>query len=80
MKVKDLIAQLSKIDQNLEVYGYSEDESIATQEKPFRFFAVEDVSVNRAILNRGKYGTPEAVFDSGEGSQNLAFLNMTADF
>ncbi|MBV6816215.1 hypothetical protein ACE15N_23360 (plasmid) [Xanthomonas campestris pv. passiflorae] len=80
MKVKDLIAQLSKIDQNMEVYGYSEDESIATNERPFRLFFVDDVSVNGAILSRGSDGIPQATFDNGPGSQRLALINMSADF
>jgi hypothetical protein len=80
LKVKDLISQLSKVDQNLEVYGYSEDESIATDDKPFRFFSVDHVSVNGVILSRGKDGSPQATFDSGPGSQRLALINISADF
>jgi hypothetical protein len=80
LKVKDLIAQLSKIDQNLDVYGYSEDESIATHDKPFRFFFIDGVSVNAAILSRGNDGAPQATFDHGPGSQRLALINMSADF
>lgn len=80
MKVRDLIAQLSKIDQDMEVYGYTEDESFATHDKPFRLFFVDDVSVNSAILTRGNDGTPQANFDSGPGSQRLALINMSVDF
>jgi len=80
LKVKDLISVLSKVDQNLEVYGFSEDESIATDDKPFRFFFVDDVSVNGVILSRGDDGSPQATFDSGPGSQRLVLINMSADF
>lgn len=80
MKVKDLIAQLSEIDQNLEVYGYAEDESISSHDKPFRFFLVDDVSVSNAILSRGSDGSPSAIFDNGAGSQQLALINICSDF
>lgn len=80
MKVKDLIAQLSKIDENLEIYGYSEDESISTHDKPFRLFFIDDVSTNAVILTRGNDGMPQASFSSGPGSQRLALINMSADF
>jgi hypothetical protein len=80
MKVKDLIKELGKIDQNLEIYGYSEDESIATAKKPFRFFVVDSVSINPAILSRDSDGSPQAKFDDGPGSQKLALITMVADF
>lgn len=80
MKVKDLIARLGTIDQNLEVYGYSEDESIATHDKPFRFFFVDDVSVSDAVLSRGRDGSPGAIFDNGPSSQRLALINISSDF
>ena len=80
MKVKDLIFELEKIDPNLEIYGYSEDESIATSKKPFHFFFVDSVSMNRAILSRSTDGSPQAQFDNGHGSQKLALINMVADF
>lgn len=80
MKVKDLISDLGKIDPNLEIYGYSEDEYIATTKKPFRFFLVDSVSVNHVILSRDADGSPDAKFDSGPGSQKLALITMVADF
>lgn len=75
-----MIAQLSKIDQNLEVYGYSEDESVATNERPFRFLFIDDISVNGVILSRDDDGIPQAIFDNGPGSQRLVLINMSADF
>ncbi len=80
MKVKDLISELEKIDPNLEIYGYSEDESIATAKKPFRFFFVDSVSINLATLSRDANGSPQAKFDSSPGSQKLALITMVADF
>lgn len=80
MKVKYLIVELSKIDQNLDVFGYSESNSIATEQKPFRFFLIEDVSVNQAILSRGRDGSPQALFDNGPNSKRFALINMDSDF
>jgi hypothetical protein len=80
VKVNDLIAQLSKIDQNLEIHDYSEDESIATHEKPFRFFFIDNNSVNWAILSRGDDGMPQSTFDNGPVSQRLALISKIADF
>lgn len=80
MKVKELIAQLGKLDQGLEIYGYCEDESIATEDKPFRFFFVEDVSTTVAILSRAEDRSPQVTFDSGPGSRRYALINVSADF
>ena len=80
MKVKDLIVQLGKLDQDLEIYGYSEDESIATDDKLFRLFSVDHVDTRSAILSRAEDRSPQATFDSGPDSQKLALINMSVDF
>lgn len=80
MKVRDLIEQLGKLDPSLEIYGYCEDASIATDAKPYRFFWVEDVSVSHVVRGRDEDGSPSAKFDFGPGATQLVLVNMTSDF
>ena len=80
MKVKDLIAALSKLDQNLEVYGYTEDESLATDSKPFHIFFVDSVDVSATETFRDENHAPAISFGGSDKSRNIAFINLTTDF
>lgn len=80
MKVRDLIEQLGKLDPSLEIYGYCEDVSIATDAKPYRLFWVEDVTVSHVVRGRNEDGSPWAKFDFGPEATPLALVNMTSDF
>lgn len=80
MKVRDLIEQLGKLDPELELYGYCEDASIATEAKPYHLFWVDDVSVSHVVRGRAEDGSPFATFDFGPDAVPLALVNMTSDF
>lgn len=80
MKVRDLIEALNKVDADLEIYGYTEDEALVTQQHLFRVFFVDGTDVTSAETSRGDDGEPMLRFGSGEGARKLAFLNLTTDF
>lgn len=80
MKVRDLVATLGKLDQNLEVYGYTEDEALATRDRPFHIFFVDSIDVSIAKLFRDKNRAPAIRFGDGENSQKIALINLTTDF
>lgn len=80
MKVKDLIAALSKLDQNLEVYGYTEDDSLASQDRRFHIFFMDSVEVSAAEMFRDKNHAPAIRFGQSEQSRNIAFVNLTTGF
>jgi hypothetical protein len=80
MKVKDLIAALTKLDQNLEVYGYTEDDSLATKDHPSRIFFLDSVEVSAAEAYRNGNHAPAFKFGESDKSRNIAFVNLTTDF
>lgn len=80
MKVRDLIEQLGKLDPSLDIYGYCEDASIATDAKPYRLLRIEDINVNHVVRGRAEDGSPLATFDFGPEASPLALINVTSDF
>lgn len=80
MKVRDLIEQLGKLDPSLEIYGYCEDASIATDTRPYRLLWIDNVSVSHVVRGRNEDGSPWAKFDFGPEAAPLALINVTSDF
>lgn len=80
MKVKDLIKKLESLDPNMDIYGYTEDESLAKQGKLFHIFELDSIDVNIATTFRDRNGAPAITFGEGENSRKLAFINLTTDF
>lgn len=80
MKVKDLIAELSKLDQNLQIYGYTEDYSLANEDHRFHIFDIESVDFSAAEIFRDDNHAPAIRFVQSDKSHNIAFVNLTTDF
>ena len=80
MRVRDLVAALSKLDQNLEVYGYTEDESLATDDHPFHVFFIDGVEVSVAETFRHENHAPGIRFEHTDKARKIAFVNITTDF
>lgn len=80
MKVKELIAKLEKLEPDLEIYGYTEDESLAKPNKPFYVFDINSVDVQVAETFRDEDRSPSITFGESKNSRKLAFLNVTTDF
>lgn len=79
MKVHELIAKLSALDQNLEVIGWCEDEDVASDDRMFKLFhitSVESVHGERTRL----HGVPYMMIGSGSSSAAHAVLDITADY
>lgn len=79
MKVKDLIAELSKIDQNLEVCCYTEDSFAATYNKGVRAFEIVSVDSVAASRTRDKNGLPTLDILDAEHPRNIALLKITSE-
>lgn len=45
MKVKDLVDRLSKLDPNLDIYGYTEDLKLASDDRPYHVFSIGSMDV-----------------------------------
>lgn len=80
MKVKELIAKLEKLEPDLEIYGYTEDESLAKPNKPFYVFDINSVDVQVAETFRDEDRSPSITFGESKNSRKLAFINVTTDF
>lgn len=79
MKVKELVEKLKKVDQNLDVLGFTEDEEFIGKKHLFRFFDVTHVDVREAEMSRNPDGTPGLKLGKHEYSQKIVFLGMTTD-
>lgn len=80
MKVKELIQELGKLDENMEVLGYSEDEEIQGKDTGFRIFYINRLSVSEAERTRFDNNTPTLKFGKTNLSQSIVLLDITADF
>jgi hypothetical protein len=80
MKVRELQEQLSRLDQELDVVCYSEDEKLLVDKRGFILFDVLAVSTAKAERLRLDDGTPYLTFDSGPASGAIATLEVTSDF
>lgn len=82
MKVSELMAKLAKLDPNLGVYCYTEDERFATDDRPFWFLDVHSVDTTTARLDRDTNGVPKATFVhlDDEYARALVTINITSDF
>lgn len=80
MKVRELQEQLSKLDPDLDVVCYSEDERLLVEGRGFVLFDVLAVSMAGVQRLRLDDGTPYLMFDSGPASAAIATLEVTSDF
>lgn len=82
MKVRELQEHLSKLDPELEVVCYSEDERLLVEKRGFILFdilAVSKTEAERLRLDDGD-GTPYLKFNQGLASISMAILEITSDF
>ena len=80
MKVRELQQQLNKLDPNLEVLCYCEDEILQSKGRMFRLFDIEAVSTTQAERVRLEDNTPYLKLGKGPDSEILANLEITLDF
>ncbi len=80
MKVKDLLNSLSKIDPEMDILCYSEDESFLPKNHLFRIFEIEELKVIEGEKIRGNDGIPTIKLGQSQGSQKHATLTVTSFF
>jgi hypothetical protein len=80
MKVRELQQQLNKLDPDLEVLCYSEDEILQSKGQVFRIFNIEAVDATHAERVRLQDNTPSLKLGKGPNSEVLATLEITLDF
>ena len=80
MKVKELVAKLVQLDQELDVLCYSEDEGIVPEGHGFTIFEIVAVTATDAELLRVGDGVPSLKLGKGPSSQRIAVIEVTSDF
>ena len=80
MKVRELQEHLSKLDPELGVLCYSEDERLLVKKRGFILFDILAVSATEAEWLRLEDGTPYLKFERGPNSIAMATLEVTSDF
>lgn len=80
MKVKELVEQLSKLDQELDVICYSEDECFLVPGHIFRLLYIDNVSITEGENRRGDDGIPTLKLERSSLSSKYAVLEVTTDF
>lgn len=80
MKVRELQAELNKLDPNMEVLCYREYESLQKGGKLFQLLDIIDVSATDAEKVRLDDGTPYLKLGKSSVSKILAILEVTPDF
>lgn len=80
MKVRELIIQLEKLDPNLEVYCYTEDERFATADRPFWVLDLHHVQVVNAVLSRDAHHRPVTKFENSPSARTIVTIDVSSDF
>lgn len=80
MKVKDLLNELEKMDQNSEVVCYTEDETLLDEGYTFKIFLVESVDVLTGERQKGEDHVPTFKLGKSENSKSHVSLNITGNF
>lgn len=80
MKVRELQEQLRKLDPELEVVCYSEDEKLLTQGRKFILFDIQTIETAEAERLRLDDGTPYLKFEKSPAALAIATLEVTTDF
>ena len=80
MKVRELQEQLNKLDPELDVVCYSEDERLLVEGRGFIPLDVLAVSTAEAERLRLDDGTPYLKFEKGPASATIATLEITSNF
>ena len=80
MKVRELQEQLSKLNPELDVVCYSEDERLLVEGQGFILFDILAISTAEAERLRLDDGTPYLKFKRGPSSETISTLEITSDF
>ena len=80
MTVKELVAALQKFDPDLDVYCFTEDDSLLAPNHGFRLLEISDVKSVNAEKCRGDDDVLSLKLGSSESSSKHVLIDVTADF
>lgn len=79
MKVKELLERLGKLDQNLEVLCYTEDEALTGEGNMIRALDITNVSQILLEATRHDSGEVQIKFSQKEPAKPYALFEITSD-
>jgi hypothetical protein len=80
MKVRELQERLGRLDPELDMLCYCEDEKLISKGRGFVLLEIAAISTAEAESLRLSDGTPYLKFDKSPMSAPLAILEVTSDF
>jgi hypothetical protein len=80
MRVRELLQLLSKLNPDLEVLCYSEDEALLQDGQGFRILDIEALSIAEGERVRLDDHTPYLKLGKSSSSEELAIIEVTSDF
>jgi hypothetical protein len=80
MKVKELVARLNTLDQELQILCYTEDEPLLAEGHSFRLLDIESVDVSEGEMRRGGDNLPTLKLGKGPSSVKLAMISVVGEF
>lgn len=80
MKVRELITQLEKLDPNLEVYCYTEDERFVTEDRLFWLLDLQHVQTVNAVLSRDAHHLPVTKFENSPSARTIVTIDVSSDY
>lgn len=79
MKVRDVQERIAKLDPDLELVCYTEDDDLVGNRGQL-LFEILDIRAIQAERSRLADGKPALKFNGGPASEALAIMEMTSDF
>ncbi len=80
MKVRELVAKLSQLDQELDVLCYTEDNDLSPRGHMFRLLEIGSVGASEAKRQRGDAQVPSPKFGKSAHSFKLPIIEVISDF
>ena len=80
MKVKQLIELLSQLDQEIEIFCYSEEEPLPAPGHQFRILDIDSIDVSEAAKLKGEDEVATFKFGKDTLAKKVAFINVLAQF
>lgn len=78
MRVRELMSNLSKLDPELEIICFAEDDPSLPDSSP-SVFEISEVSQEMVQLMRDARGRPGILFGERENAESVALLSISSD-
>jgi len=80
MKVGELVEKLKRLDADMDIFGFADDEQVVTPDYIFRLLDIEGVATINGEMKRERDQFPTLHPGDTELSKKIAILRVTIDF